>query len=225
MLQRILEPEVMDGPDDAADYDQMDHSSVNQAFVQDFLATWSTDRRPKAAAKILDLGTGTAQIPIVLCQQWAGGEVTADDLAEEMLRLARINVERTGQANRIRLRLGDSKQLSDPPGSYDAIISNSLVHHVPEPQSVLAEAWRVLRPGGLIFVRDLHRPATIDERDRLVALYASDCTPHQRQLFGDSLLAALTVDEVLQRCRAIGIPAPKCELTSDRHWTMTVWKP
>src|SRR4051812_38134791 len=63
MLQRILEPEVMDSPQEALEYDTMDHSAVNRVFVDDLLAA-----RP-APGDVLDLGTGTALIPIELCKR------------------------------------------------------------------------------------------------------------------------------------------------------------
>ena len=62
-LKRILEPEVMDTPEEARDYNGMDHSEVNRIFVDDLLATGFT------GVDILDLGTGTAQIPVELCQR------------------------------------------------------------------------------------------------------------------------------------------------------------
>src|SRR5829696_7370650 len=86
MLPRVLEPEVMDTPEEARDYDAMDHATVNRAFVADFLALWD-GRGP-----VLDVGTGTAQIPIELARWFAVGEVLAIDLAEEMLAVGRANV-------------------------------------------------------------------------------------------------------------------------------------
>src|SRR5207253_1466615 len=74
-LSRILEPEVMDSAEEARDYDAMDHSAVNRVFVADFLAVWD------GARPILDLGTGTAQIPIALCRQDSRATVTAVDAA------------------------------------------------------------------------------------------------------------------------------------------------
>src|SRR5450432_3508760 len=96
-LQRTLEPEVMDTPEEARDYDSMDHSAVNRAFVADFLAVWD-GRGP-----VLDVGTGTALIPIELCNSHPTAEVVAIDLAEQMLVLARDNISEAGFSNRIRV--------------------------------------------------------------------------------------------------------------------------
>lgn len=63
MLARTLEPEVMDTPEEALAYDSMDHADVNRVFVDDFLAA------DPEAGEILDLGTGTALIPIELCRR------------------------------------------------------------------------------------------------------------------------------------------------------------
>jgi SAM-dependent methyltransferase len=91
-LARVLEPEVMDSALDAHDYDTMDHGEVNRCFVADFLAAAAATRLP-ADALVLDLGTGTAQIPIELCRTRLQARVMAIDLAEHMLALARRNVD------------------------------------------------------------------------------------------------------------------------------------
>ena len=80
MLPRVLEPEVMDTREEAHDYDAMDHAAVNRVFVADFLAIWDGHN------PILDVGTGTAQIPIELCRQATTAQVVAVDMAPEMLR-------------------------------------------------------------------------------------------------------------------------------------------
>src|SRR5829696_2564984 len=95
MLPRVLEPEVMDTPEEARDYDAMDHSQVNRAFVADFLAAWD-GRGP-----VLDVGTGTALIPIEFCRQSPKGDVVAVDAAGHMIALAQENVRRAGFERRI----------------------------------------------------------------------------------------------------------------------------
>jgi len=205
MLPRVLEPEVMDTAEEAADYDAMDHSGVNRVFVGDFVAAFSGQRSAISEdssslvigdSTLLDVGTGTALIPIELASRELGFRITAIDLAEEMLWLGRRNVERAGYADCISLELVDAKRMPYADGTFDAVMSNSIVHHIPEPLGVLAEMWRVLKPGGLLFVRDLLRPETADEVERIVATYAGSESPRQQQLFRQSLHAALTVEEV-----------------------------
>ncbi|MCC6418623.1 MAG: class I SAM-dependent methyltransferase [Gemmataceae bacterium] len=216
MLPRVLEPEVMDSAEEARDYDAMDHAQVNRAFVADFRAVWNR-RGP-----ILDVGTGTGQIPIEFCRQVADVPVTGIDLAEHMLTVGRANVRRAGLAARIHLERVDAKQMPFPAAAFAAVISNSIVHHIPEPRLVLAEMVRVLAPGGTLFVRDLLRPAADAAVRHLVQTYAGDANDHQRQLFEDSLRAALTLDEVRALVADLGFAQEGVQQTSDRHWTWQV---
>src|SRR5262249_6019982 len=152
MLPRVLEPEVMDTAEEARDYDAMDHSGVNRVFVADFLAAWD-GRGP-----ILDVGTGTALIPIEFCRQSPMGSVVAVDAAEHMLAVARENVRKAGLNHKIICQLVDAKGMPFADGSFPAVMSNSIVHHIPDPRTVFAEIARVAMSGATIFVRDLLRP-------------------------------------------------------------------
>src|SRR4051794_34131703 len=105
MLPRVLEPEVMDSPAEARDYDAMDHSAVNRAFVHDFLGCW------QGTGTVLDVGTGTAQIPIELCHRHTDVAVIGVDLAEHMLRVGQDNVQRAGLTKRVQLERVDAKQM------------------------------------------------------------------------------------------------------------------
>ena len=116
--------------------------------------------------------------------------------------------------------LRDCKKLPEATASFDAVMSNSIVHHIPQPGSVLKELWRVLKPGGLMFVRDLMRPDDVETLESLVTTYAGDANTHQKQMFRDSLHAALTVEEVRELVRDYGLSSDSVKATSDRHWTI-----
>jgi len=219
MLPRTLEPEVMESLEDAIDYDAMDHCDVNRVFVGDFLAT------APDVSEILDLGTGTAQIPIELCRRSADARVVAVDLSTEMLLVAKANVEVASLRERIMLDCQDAKGLPYADGRFSAVISNSIVHHIPDPAPSLAEAVRVLRNGGRIFVRDLARPDSVEKVRAIVQQYASGANEHQRKLFGDSLHAALSLEEMREMVVALGFAPETVQLTSDRHWTWSSIKP
>jgi ubiquinone/menaquinone biosynthesis C-methylase UbiE len=216
MLVRVLEPEVMDSPQEAADYDAMDHSAVNRLFVDDFLDVWQA--KPLEGA-ILDLGTGTAQIPLELVRRHPELTITAIDLSESMLALGRQNVDAAGLSAQIHLERADAKGLAYPSYQFAAVISNSIVHHIPEPLGVLAEACRVLRPGGTLFVRDLLRPESDEQVRFLVSTYAAGANRHQRELFEASLRAALSLPELRDIVGRLGYDASQVRQTSDRHWT------
>jgi len=217
MLPRVLEPEVMDSEEEARDYDQMDHAAVNARFVADLLAEGPLD--DSRSGPVLDLGTGTAQIPIELARAAPTVRIVAVDLAESMLALARKNVAAAGFAERIEVKRADGKRLPFADDAFFAVMSNSIVHHIPRPADAFAEALRVTRREGRLFFRDLLRPENGAEVDRLVALYAADANDHQRALFDASLRAALTLDEVRAIVDALGL-CPNCVVqTSDRHWT------
>ena len=87
-MQRVLEPEVMDSLAEAVDYDAMDFVQVNTAF-----ALQAVELGSDASEFVLDAGTGTARIPIIICQMCQEWQVIGIDLAENMLQLGRKNIE------------------------------------------------------------------------------------------------------------------------------------
>lgn len=212
-MQRILEPEVMDTIAEAVEYDAMDFTTVNMAF-----ATQAINLCPPQGT-LLDLGTGTARIPILIAQKSAQINIIGIDLSENMLKIGRENINNAGLTERIKLEKVDAKSLPYSDQEFDGIISNSIIHHIPEPLSCLKEIKRVLKPNGTLFLRDLLRPATVELRDYLVKQYAADCNDHQRQLFSDSLQAAFTITEVEQMIQQAGLTGVKVYQSSDRHWT------
>lgn len=229
-LARILEPEVMDTPIAASDYDAMDHSGVNSLFVADLLAALThfslsgSAKEGNSLLSIADLGAGTARIPILLCQAFPDCRVMAVDAAVAMLELAHYHVEIAGLSQRIQLEQADAKDLPCESGAFGAVISNSIIHHIPEPLTTLREAVRITAPGGLLFFRDLLRPDDKPALESLVQQYAGNENDYQRRMFAESLLAALTLSEVQDLIESLGFPRASVAQTSDRHWTWSALK-
>lgn len=222
-MQRVLEPEVMDTWAESVDYDAMDFVEVNTAF-----SNLARELGP-TAGRILDAGTGTARIPVMLAQACPQWQIVAIDLAANMLKLGKSHVQAAGLQNQIELALVDAKTLPYPSASFDMVISNSIVHHLPDPIPFLQEVQRVLKPCGGLLLRDLLRPASPQQVDELVERLAHDDNDHQRQLFADSLRAAFTLPEIREMfAQVMGDQGQNIEIyqSSDRHWTaQRAWQP
>jgi ubiquinone/menaquinone biosynthesis C-methylase UbiE len=213
-MQRVLEPEVMDTEEDAAEYDAMDFSEPNARFADDAIALLGPH-----GTHVLDVGTGPGHIPILLLARRPELRIVATDLARSMLDIAARNLARAGVADRCELRLADAKALPLPDASFDLVICNSTVHHVAEPVRALREIGRVVRPGGAILVRDLCRPESVEAAWATVERVSPRDSPRQKRLFFDSLRAALTLEEVCSCVREAGLEGVHVALASDRHWT------
>ena len=230
-LQRKLEPEVMDSAEDATQYNDMDHSQVNQLFVDEFVSFLNTNESFAARLAddkgelidVLDVGTGTALIPAMLCDQHSAFRVMAVDMAVNMLDLAVYNVQASSSFDRIQLDQVDAKDLGYEDDMFDVVISNSIVHHIHSPKQCVAEMLRVLQPGGAIFVRDLMRPDDMETLEGLVQTYAGEETEYCQRLFHESLHAALTLDEIQQLVADCGGDPDSVTSTSDRHWTWAAY--
>lgn len=217
-MQRVLEPEYMDTPDEAESYQAMDHSAANASVVARFLELGGG-----RCQRVLDLGTGPGDIPILLAQRTPQGpHITAVDAAATMLALARPKLPPLGLQQRIAFEQADVKQLPYADQSFDGVFSNTILHHIPEPVGFLRECARVFRPGGVLLVRDLCRPADEHAAWRLCDLHAAGATAQQRQLLFASLCAALTLDEARQCARDAGLGRAQVLMSSDRHYSIEI---
>ena len=217
MIERILEPEAMETAEEVRQYDAMDHAEVNRRFVDDFLAAHGSCQ----GGLILDVGTGTARIPIALATADPRARVLALDLSPTMLAQADINIASAGLTSRIQTRLGDAKALVPVFGesAFEGVVSNTIIHHIPDPLPALETMARLVAAGGTLMIRDLARPGSRAEITRLADIYTAAESPEARALFEASLHAALTFDEIQSLVRDLGLSPADVTMTSDRHWT------
>ncbi len=216
MIERILEPEVMDDESEAQEYDQMDFSDVNY----DFALLASKLKINQVQTQVLDIGTGTARIPLFLSQLCPEYEIVGVDLAQSMLKLGQKNIEQANKSDRIRLELIDGKKMPYPDHSFDLVMTNSLVHHIPHPYLLFKQIDRVVKKDGNVLIRDLLRPDSVEQINQIVEQANLDYSPRQKKLFQDSLHAALTIAEVKAITQQIGWHKAQVYQSSPRHWTL-----
>jgi len=213
MLPRTLEPEVMDTPEEAESYDAMDHSGPNAAFVERLVQLG-------AHGRMLDIGTGPGHIPLLVCDALPDATVVGIDLARHMLTIAEKHRERSPHAGRVAFELADAKGLAFDGASFDTVYSNTILHHIPDPRPFLREARRVLKPGGVLLLRDLFRPTSSAVADDLVGAYAGDEPEVNRELFRASLHAAFTPAELRALADEVGLGDAELVVDSDRHMSL-----
>jgi ubiquinone/menaquinone biosynthesis C-methylase UbiE len=210
-MERQPEPEYMDLPEEALAYAQADFADVNAAFVERLLELAGGQE----AVSALDLGAGPADIPLRVAEQRPHWRQFAVDAAISMLRLA--EPERRRAARRVVLVQADAKRLPFPDHSIQSVYSNSILHHVLDPHAFWSEVRRVLRPGGLIFLRDLSRPPSRQAAQDLIDEHAAGESDLLREEFYRSLLAAYTPEEVRAQRRKAGLEGLEVRQITDRH--------
>ena len=220
-LRRILEPEEMDQPEEAAEYDQMDFSGTDQAFAE------RAAELARPGGWIVDLGCGNAKIPLAIADLAPESPVCGIEMSAEMLAVAFRNREKArsfarAAPARIEFVRGDAKNLPFAAGSASLVVSNSLIHHIPDPRVVFQEVARIVwtSPRGRVLIRDLVRPPSEADLNALVEKYSSSWSAVQRRLYSDSLHAALSLDEVRDYAAGAGLTGVRVEQITDRHWSL-----
>jgi SAM-dependent methyltransferase len=94
--------------------------------------------------KVLDLGCGQGNTSRLLAAQFPGAEVTGIEYDASLVSHARTQSKNP----RVRFEQGDAAKLPFPEESFDLVFTRYLLVHVPEPDHVIGEMFRVLRPGG-----------------------------------------------------------------------------
>ena len=110
-----------------------------------------------AGLRVVEIGCGRGAGAELLLQRWGAAHVTAVDLDPVMVQRARRRLARFG--SRVDVRVGDARALPVADAAVDAVVDFAVVHHVPVWREAVAEAVRVLRPGGQLVFEEVTRHA------------------------------------------------------------------
>lgn len=151
----------------------------------------------------LDIGTGSGRLLELLAPMVRRG--TGIDLSKEMLSVARANLE-SAALRHCQVRHGDMYNLSLPNDSADLVTLHQVLHYADNPPAAIAEACRVLKPGGRLIVVDF-APHELE--------FLREEHAHRRLGFAD--------DDIAEWCRQAGL-----ELADVRHLegdplTVSIW--
>ncbi|HVZ06443.1 ArsR/SmtB family transcription factor [Rhodopila sp.] len=164
---------------------------------------------PAGSGALLDIGTGTSRVLELLAPRIRQG--LGVDASKAMLALARARLAEPSLGH-CSVRLADMYRLPLPSAAFDIVVMQMVLHHAEDPGLALAEAERVLRPGGRLLLVDLAEHDRKDLTDRLA---------HRWPGFSDEAITALFGAASLTPAAPVTIPGP----LSVRIWPATASVP
>lgn len=201
-LPRVPELEVMDDSGEVEAYASASAQAyldkIDDTFVDHALRL--TSKRPRGRA--LDIGTGPGQIVLKLAYRQSLWKFTGVDRSPGMIEQARTSLASAinDLAGRVEFQVADGNRLDLPDASFDLVMCNSVLHHLAEPQNLLREMARLVKPAGAILLRDLRRPSRF-AFPLHVRWHGRKYSGTMYKLYRDSVHAAYTAPE-LQRMLA-----------------------
>jgi SAM-dependent methyltransferase len=208
----------MDEAEQARAYALADFAEPNARFVSHF----ETEFPDLRAGAVLDLGCGPGDIAIRLATRHADLTVHGLDGSAAMLEFARERLRATpGLGHRVQFIEGLLPGASLPLPAYDAVVSNSLLHHLHEPRHFWAAVRDAGAPGSAVLVMDLCRPTSEQAAWAIVEQYAGAEPDILKRDFFASLCAAFEPGEVRAQLDASGLGGLEVRIVSDRHLVVT----
>ncbi len=202
-MKRITEPELMDSALQAKAYAEADFESAHSQIISHFTTLFPGIM---IHGDILDLGCGPGDITFRFARLFNKATITGIDGASSMLKLARARAKREQFAkNRVNFIQAMIPSNDIPQKPYELIVSNSLLHHLHNPQVLWETILQQSTPNTIIFIADLCRPESREEALQLVDELASDEPKLLKNDFYHSLLAAFCPSEITSQLAKSGL--------------------
>lgn len=218
MMNRVLEPELMLSKKQVMAYSKADFMQSDQYFVQ-MIQSRISNQTPK---KIIDLGCGPGNISFLLAITFPHAEVVAIDGSLTMIEMAEeIHTNQYTSIKNLKFiksKIPISGSLINEMGNFDLIVSNSLLHHLHNPEVLWQDILKLAKNNAYLYLGDLVRPDSKQSALNLLDQYASDADEILKEDFYNSLLAAFSVDEVkIQLKQRPQLVKVKVNKVTDRH--------
>lgn len=156
---------------------------------------------------VLDIGAGTGRFSLAIAKQLSTGKIICLDLSEEMLQHLKRKAEKEGLKDRIQILKGEAFASGLENESVDLAMSNSVFHELSNPEVVLAEMLRVLKPSGWVVITDF--------RDTKVSRII--CRSHREESHGPFSVNEL--ETIFTKARLKNV-----KVRPVRHWVIGVGK-
>ena len=215
-MQRIPEQELMTTQEQVAAYAAADFSSGDSRTVALIAQVLEETGPLPDDPVIVDLGCGPGNITIRLAEFLPKAQVIGIDGSEPMLAVAQQRAAQTSSNMKF-----ICKQLHEVAahlkGSADLVVSNSLLHHLKDPDLLWTVTRSIAKPGCRVLHRDLRRPTSLAEVHHLQQQHLPKAPPVLIQDFTASLVAAYTADEVSHQLHRAEMNRVKAWSEDDRY--------
>jgi trans-aconitate 2-methyltransferase len=200
-MNRTPEPELMEGLEQAQAYAAANFAAGDQALIERLAALFPQG----LGERLVDLGCGPGNISFRLAERYSGAAVLGIDGAAAMLAPA---LQRLAEQPLLEGRLRFEQRClpaADLPGGYTAVVSNSLLHHLHDPQVLWRSVVQLAGPGACVYIKDLRRPASAQAALELQRFYLADAPAVLQHDYVASLHAAFTPEEVALQLQEAGL--------------------
>jgi SAM-dependent methyltransferase len=132
--------------------------------------------------------------------------------------MGQVGIKMAGLQNQIKVHMADVRHTGLPEKSFDVIMCNRVLHHMPEPMPLWNEIKRLAKPGALVLLRDLIRPESEEAAHSIVQSDAAGQSEILQKGWFVSLLAAFEFDEVEKQLDAAGLSSLQTRRLGDRYF-------
>ena len=229
-MQRTPEPELMEEAAQVKAYATADFSAGDGAVVERLAALASAagiNLHTTPGALLVDLGCGPGNISLRLLERFTTAHVVGIDGSTAMLQVAEQRRGSLSPAAAARLSFQQqtlpSPALAATPlaGRCQAVVSNSLLHHLHQPMVLWEAVQQLAAPGGFVYLRDLRRPLDAAAAEALLALHLPQAPAVLRRDYLASLHAAFTPEDVEAQLASVGLRGLTVAALDDRY--LEVW--